>query len=76
MATYTKDEAQEWAKEALKGQWTTLITPFTPDDDFDDTGMRHNIRHIQHFGPRGPGRGRGGDRHAAVGRTAKRRGAG
>ena len=55
MATYTKDEAQEWAKEALKGQWTTLITPFTPDDEFDDTGMRHNIRHIQKLGTRGAG---------------------
>ena len=55
MATYTKGEAQEWAKEALKGQWTTLITPFTPDDEFDDTGMRHNIRHIQKLGTRGAG---------------------
>ncbi|MCH8831995.1 MAG: dihydrodipicolinate synthase family protein [Chloroflexi bacterium] len=55
MATYTKEEAQEWAKEALKGQWTTLITPFTPDDEFDDTGMRHNIRHIQKLGTRGAG---------------------
>ena len=55
MATYTKEEAQEWAKDALKGQWTTLITPFTPDDEFDDTGMRHNIRHIQKLGTRGAG---------------------
>ena len=27
MATYRKHEAQEWAWETLKGQWTTLITP-------------------------------------------------
>ena len=55
MATYTKEEAQEWARESLKGQWTTLITPFTPDDEFDETGMRHNIRHIRKLGTRGAG---------------------
>ena len=55
MATYTKDEAQEWALETLKGQWTTLVTPFTPDDTFDETGMRHNIRHVQKLGTRGAG---------------------
>ena len=27
MASYTKHEAQEWAWDALKGQWTTLMTP-------------------------------------------------
>ena len=55
MATYTKNEAQEWALDALKGQWTTLVTPFTPDDTFDETGMRHNIRHVQKLGTRGAG---------------------
>ena len=39
MATYRKHEAQEWAWETLKGQWTTLITPFTPDNRFDREGM-------------------------------------
>jgi uncharacterized protein (UPF0264 family)/dihydrodipicolinate synthase/N-acetylneuraminate lyase len=55
MATYTKSEAQEWAWENLRGQWTTLITPFTPEDRLDEEGLRHNIRHIQRLGVRGAG---------------------
>lgn len=55
MARYQKHEAQEWAWEALRGQWTTLVTPFTPDQEFDENGMRHNIRHIQSLGTRGAG---------------------
>ena len=31
MAEYTKGEALDWARENLRGQWTTLMTPFTPD---------------------------------------------
>ena len=46
MAHYKKHEAQEWAWENLRGQWTTLITPFTPDNQIDEAGMRHNIRHL------------------------------
>ena len=55
MATYSKHEAQEWAWEALKGQWTTLVTPFTPDDRFDREGMKRNIRHIRSLGTTGAG---------------------
>ena len=55
MATYGREEAQEWAWEALKGQWTTLITPFTDKDEIDEAGMRRNIRHIQKLGTRGAG---------------------
>ena len=55
MAHYKKHEAQEWAWETLRGQWTTLITPFTPDNQIDEAGMRHNIRHIRHLGTRGAG---------------------
>ena len=55
MATYTKEEAQEWARETLKGQWTTLVTPFTSDDEIDEPGLRHNIRHIRKLGTRGAG---------------------
>ena len=32
MANYQKHEAQDWAKENLRGQWTTLVTPFTVDN--------------------------------------------
>ena len=55
MARYRKQEAQEWAWAALKGQWTTLITPFTPENAFDEEGMRRNIRHIQKLGTKGAG---------------------
>src|SRR5438874_10656644 len=55
MARYTKSEAQEWAWENLRGQWTTLLTPFTPADTVDEAALRHNIRHIQQLGVRGAG---------------------
>ena len=55
MPAYTKGEAQDWAWETLKGQWTTLITPFTPEDRVDEDGLRRNIRHIRKLGTRGAG---------------------
>ena len=55
MASYKKHEAQEWAWAALKGQWTTLVTPFTPEDRFDREGMKRNIRHIRSLGTTGAG---------------------
>lgn len=55
MAHYRKNEAQEWAWQNLRGQWTTLITPFTPDDEIDQRGLRENIRRIRKLGTRGAG---------------------
>ena len=55
MASYTKHEAQEWAWDALKGQWTTLMTPFTAEDEVDEAGLRRNIRHIRRLGTKGAG---------------------
>ena len=55
MANYQKHEAQEWAWQNLRGQWTTLVTPFTPENAFDEAGMRHNIRHIRRLGTKGGG---------------------
>lgn len=55
MASYTKREAQEWAWQNLKGQWTTVMTPFTPDDRVDEDGLRRNIRHIRALGTHGGG---------------------
>ena len=42
-------------KENLRGQWTTLTTPFAPDDEFDEEGMRGNIRQIRFLGTQGGG---------------------
>ena len=55
MASYRKHEAQDWAWQTLKGQWTTLVTPFTPDNQVDTAGMRHNVRHVRSLGVRGGG---------------------
>ncbi len=55
MANYQKHEAQDWAWQNLRGQWTTLVTPFTPENTFDEAGMRQNIRHIRRLGTRGGG---------------------
>ena len=55
MAGYRKHEAQEWAWEHLRGQWTTLMTPFTLGDEIDERGLRENIRHVRKLGTRGGG---------------------
>ena len=55
MAHYTKSEAQEWAKETLRGQWTTLMTPFTPENSVDEEGLRRNINHVLRLGTKGAG---------------------
>ncbi len=55
MAEYTKTEAMDWARENIRGQWTTLMTPFTADDEVDEAGLRKNIRHIKSLGTRGGG---------------------
>jgi len=55
MAGYAKSEAQDWARETLRGQWTTLMTPFTESDELDEEGLRRNIRHIRSLGTRGAG---------------------
>ena len=55
MADYTKAEAPGWARENLRGQWSTLVTPFTEDDELDEEGLRANVRHIRALGTRGAG---------------------
>ena len=55
MADYAKNEAADWARENLRGQWSTLVTPFTEDDEVDEAGLRSNIRHIRSLGTRGAG---------------------
>ena len=55
MAEYTKSEAMDWARENLRGQWTTLMTPFTPEDEINEEGLRRNMRHIRSLGTHGGG---------------------
>ena len=49
MARHSKYEAQEWAKESLKGQWTTVMTPFTQENFVDEDGLRRNINHMEGY---------------------------
>ncbi len=55
MPKYSKSEAKEWAREHLHGEGTTLVTPFTPDDEIDEQGLRKNIQHIRSLGTAGGG---------------------
>ena len=55
MAEYKKSEAMEWARENLRGQWTTIMTPFTPDDEVDEDGLRRNVKYIRSLGTQGGG---------------------
>ena len=55
MADYSKHEAGDWARENLRGQWSTLVTPFTEDDEVDEPGLRANVRHVRALGTRGSG---------------------
>ena len=50
MAHYKAHEAQDWAWQTLKGQWSTLITPFTDEGDLDEDGLRRNVRHVRRPG--------------------------
>ena len=55
MARYTKSEARDWAWETLRGQWSTLVTPFDPDGAVDEAGLRANIRRVRSLGTTGAG---------------------
>ena len=38
-----KRDAKDWAREHVKGLWTTPTIPFTPDYALNETGIRHNV---------------------------------
>ena len=52
---YTRSDAKAWAREKLVGQWTTMMTPFTPEDELDEKGLAANIEHVLRLGTRGLG---------------------
>jgi len=41
---YRKSEAKEAARAQFRGVWAAITTPFTPDDQLDETGLRRNMR--------------------------------
>jgi 4-hydroxy-tetrahydrodipicolinate synthase len=45
MASYTRDEARDWARENLKGVVNVIIPSFTTDlDAINEAGIRHDVR--------------------------------
>ena len=55
MSKYSKNEAQDWANINVTGQWSTLMTPFTPEDDIDENGIRSDVRRLIDLGSQGAG---------------------
>ena len=43
---YRKSEAKEAAKSQFHGIWTAITTPFTPDFEVDEAGLRSNMKRI------------------------------
>lgn len=43
---YRKTEAKEAAKEQFHGVWAAITTPFTPDLQIDEAGLRSNMRRL------------------------------
>ena len=52
---YSRSDAKAWAREAMVGQWTTMVTPFTDADEVDEAGLRSNVEHVLGLGTRGLG---------------------
>jgi|TARA_B100001964_G_scaffold228008_1_gene278612 hypothetical protein len=55
LAEYSKNEAMDWARENLRGQWSTLMTPFTRDNRINEPGIRSDVKHIKTLGTKGIG---------------------
>jgi 4-hydroxy-tetrahydrodipicolinate synthase len=43
---YRKSEAKEAAKAQFRGVWAAITTPFTPDLEIDEAGLRRNMQRI------------------------------
>jgi 4-hydroxy-tetrahydrodipicolinate synthase len=52
---YGRSDAKAWAREKMVGQWTTMVTPFTPEGELDEKGLAANVEHVLKLGTRGLG---------------------
>ena len=43
---YRKSEAKEAARAQFRGLWAAITTPFTPDLQLDEAGLRNNMRRL------------------------------
>lgn len=43
---YTRAEAKQASREKFRGIFAAMTTPFTPDGSVDESGLRHNMRHL------------------------------
>lgn len=43
---YRKSEAKEASRAQFRGVWAAIPTPFSPDLQIDEAGLRHNMRHL------------------------------
>jgi 4-hydroxy-tetrahydrodipicolinate synthase len=51
MASYTRSEARDWAREHLKGVMNVIIPSFTSDlDRINEAGVRHDVRKQLEYG--------------------------
>ena len=45
MAQYSKNEAKDYAKEKLRGVFSAFCLPETAENEVDEAGLRHDVRH-------------------------------
>lgn len=43
MPRYVRSEARRWVRENLRGYFAVLYTPFSPDGEIDEAGLRRNV---------------------------------
>jgi 4-hydroxy-tetrahydrodipicolinate synthase len=43
MPRYARSDARRWVRENLRGYFTVLYTPFLPDGEIDEAGLRRNV---------------------------------
>lgn len=43
MQRYSRSEARRWVRENLRGYFAVLYTPFLPDGEIDEAGLRRNV---------------------------------